>query len=229
VSDPAGHVSVERVGHFTTSGEVVTADFTLPVSVVRGTVTQADGYPVPWPNVFVTRHAPDEATYFPSWRNDEGQYIVLGVPVGTFEVTAQDDVGVTATVSGEIVDLASSVTVDVTLPATGVVSGAVRNADGTPAAGAEVRLAGGSLNAALATTGSRRWVLLVLASPPGPGQRPGLPVGRRPGVCDRLRRRRSDSFDVDLPATGTVVVRAVWYDGTPITTASLSFEGVTCP
>jgi len=91
-----------------------------------------------WPNVFVTRHAPDEATYFPSWRNDEGQYIVLGVPVGTFEVTAQDDVGVTATVSGEIVDLASSVTVDVTLPATGVVSGAVRNADGTPAAGAEV-------------------------------------------------------------------------------------------
>ncbi|MDT7780154.1 MAG: large repetitive protein [Acidobacteriota bacterium] len=125
-----GSVIGEKEGKFDTDGEVRTIDFTLPFSIVRGTVTFFDGTPVPYPNVYIFQQDGYLRTYYPVSVDEQGHYAFIGVPAGPFTLTAQDgSSGLTAHVSGTIADAAVPVTLDVSLPATGTFNGTITKKD----------------------------------------------------------------------------------------------------
>lgn len=125
-------VTVDETVTFEQTGQVVTQDLLLPVSVLRGTIYYSDGTPAEYPDVFA-RSLVNGDTYYAQNSEFDGTYLILGVPVGEFELTAQDDeIGLTGQVSGQIVDVATAVTLDVTLPPTGSVSGHVYGPTGIP-------------------------------------------------------------------------------------------------
>ena len=129
-------------GTFPSFGQTVTEDLTLPVAVVKGTVTYSDGTPVQFPDVFITQTDSTGATKtFFSRSNFDGTYTVLGPAPGDFTATAQDfNSGLTQVVAGSVADTHTAVQLDVIMPPDGTITGTVFNADGTVAPFAEVSL-----------------------------------------------------------------------------------------
>ena len=101
----------------TAQGEVIDlGDITLPVSVLKGTVTYGGVAPVPYPSVFATRG--DGQTEYPQVTRENGTYAFYGVPAGDYTVTANDDNGLEGTVAVTVATAESVVSnADIQLPA----------------------------------------------------------------------------------------------------------------
>jgi hypothetical protein len=131
-------------GSFPSFGAVVTVNVTVPVGVVKGTVTYSDGTPVPFPDVFVTQTDPvsgNTITSFESSDDANGNYLIAGVVPGDLTVTAQDfNSGLTQVVKSTLTSVQTAAVVNITLPPSGTVKGTVFTADGNPAPFAEIGL-----------------------------------------------------------------------------------------
>ncbi len=123
----AGTVPV--TGTFAANGDRVVHDFTVPVSVIRGTVRYRDGSPVASPSVFVEGVAPDGSreTFYAARSGADGSYVVFSAGIGTFSVLAQDQEGLIGTAAGEIAAIETPVDSDVVMLAAGTVQGVLRD------------------------------------------------------------------------------------------------------
>ena len=134
---------IDTVRSFSTEGETVTVDVTLPGGVVKGRVYRSDGTtPAPYANIWITqpREGEDAFTFY-SNADEHGSFVFEGVGVGEFTVFAQaDSSGLTGSFAGRLTDTATPVVADVTMPPAGKVRGTVRNPDGTAASSVEVLL-----------------------------------------------------------------------------------------
>ena len=48
-------IFAEQTGNFVSNGDLVTIDLTMPLSVVKGTVSYSDGTVVPFPTVVISQ------------------------------------------------------------------------------------------------------------------------------------------------------------------------------
>lgn len=125
----------DQTGTFAHSGDTVTVNFTLPITVITGRVTFFDGTPVPFPSIFVTQKGssgtPHSISFFSS-SDANGNYRVLGPMVGDYMLMAEDDndSSLNATVQGTITDVTVPVSQDVTMPPSGTVTGTVTDSTG---------------------------------------------------------------------------------------------------
>ena len=120
---------VDTNGSASTDGQIVTVNVTLPVSLVKGSITYNDGTPVIYPSVFAHALVNGEGTsintYYASTYSD-GTYTIAGVPSGDFSVFAQDNnSGLLKSVSSNMPSDTSVVQLDVKLPPSGSVTGQV--------------------------------------------------------------------------------------------------------
>jgi hypothetical protein len=142
-------IVAQASGSFQSFGQTVVQDLSLPVAVVKGTVTYSDGTPVQFPDIFVTQT--DQVTgvtttSFSNTSNFDGTYVVIGPVAGDFTLTAQDfNSGLTETVPGSLVSVSTAAVVNVTMPPSGTVQGTVFNADGTAAPFAGISLSSPAL------------------------------------------------------------------------------------
>lgn len=119
-------------GNITTEGQVITQNFTLPVSSISGTVFLNDGV-TPAPNVSVSfvQQSPNGTLYFSTTTDTAGTFQVSGPVTGTVTITAADAINVTGTAT---VTLATDTTVlagvKVSLGAVGIVMGTVYDGQG---------------------------------------------------------------------------------------------------
>jgi hypothetical protein len=108
---------------------------TLP-GTVGGTITYDGSTPVSYPYVFITQtdSTGQVHTYYPDFRSTtlDGKYVVTGVGVGPFTLTAQADSGLSTSVDGTVVSLSQAVTADATMPPTATVNGTVLTSTGVP-------------------------------------------------------------------------------------------------
>jgi hypothetical protein len=136
--------NAEAAGVISNPGETLTLDLSLPVSVVKGVVRFADGVtPSQYPSVYArqTDGRGLTKTFYGNYGDGDGNYMVVGVGAGDFELVAEDgSTPIYGTASGSLADAASVVTLDVTLPPTGVVTGTVLNEAGAPVPYAQVSL-----------------------------------------------------------------------------------------
>lgn len=142
VYDPA---FVEQTGSFTSQGQELTVNLTAPASVVRGTLTYADGTLPPSDSATVFVTGSDDSAYY-YWIIDAADnYVVFGAPSGDFTISGQDGVsGLQTSASGTITSASVPTIVNLTLPADGTVNGHVQAADGTPLANVSVALTSSS-------------------------------------------------------------------------------------
>ena len=103
---------------------------------ISGTITYDQSTPVPYPNVFVTQtdSSGQVHTYYPAFRSttEDGKYVVAGVGVGSFTLTAQADSGLSTSVDSSVVSLSQAVIVNATMPPTATVNGTVLTSAGAP-------------------------------------------------------------------------------------------------
>jgi hypothetical protein len=138
----------ESTGTFTSPGQTVSLNVTVPVGAVRGTVTYRDGTAVSFPEVFVTQTNADGVTrsFFANAHAD-GTYAIAGPLVGDFTLTVQDfNSGLVQVVTGTVSDVSVPVILDVTMPPTGTVKGVVYDANGNPAPFGGVGIANAGMN-----------------------------------------------------------------------------------
>lgn len=158
-----------------TTGETVVVNITLPDSgTVAGTVFRPDGTtPAAHASVVITSLS---LSYERSTTADaNGVYRFAGIPLGPFSLQAVDASQfpyVYGWRGGELADVGGQVAADITTLAARAVDGRVLRADGTPVAGAQVRVRGiagsgpfGSFNNYVATDADGRYAVA------------GVPVG----------------------------------------------------
>jgi protocatechuate 3,4-dioxygenase beta subunit len=114
-----------------------TADLWL--GTVRGTVRYQGGAAVPYPSVYLL-DAAGEMSVPGSGTGEDGGYAIHGVRQGPFTLVAQDQNGLTGSVSGNLTDGKMALALDVTLPPSATVAGKVTDANGNPVADAAVYL-----------------------------------------------------------------------------------------
>jgi YD repeat-containing protein len=138
--------TVSAVGNVATAGQPIVVNLTLPVLSLSGRVSFYDGTPAPHADVFLTsdQSCYGDATYDQIVRSADvnGNYAVLvELKVGAFTIFAQDyNTGLLGSAPGNVTSATSPVTVDVSLPPTGTVTGAVFDSSGNPLPGGTVQL-----------------------------------------------------------------------------------------
>ena len=114
-----------------TSGETATLDIAFgPTATVRGVLRTAANVPVPYETVYATINGIADAAY--AYTDQDGVYELRYVPLGTISVAAGYNPTARGTATLQTAD--EIVTLDLTLPATGVVTGTVVTSAGQPAA-----------------------------------------------------------------------------------------------
>jgi len=134
----------EGTGVFTSFGQTVVTNVTIPIGVVKGTISYTDGTGVPFPDVFVTQTDANgnARTYFANSNGADGSYSIAGPLVGDFTLTVQDfRSGLTQVASGTVSDINVPVILNVTMPPTGTVKGVVYDASGNPSPFADLGMA----------------------------------------------------------------------------------------
>ena len=112
-------------------------ELVVVVSVVKGSVRFSDGTPVPYPSVSVVTAGGD--TLFAYETSVQGEYRILGVPVGPITVKAEDpESALYQSVTAHLVSATEALTQDVTLPRFASVSGVYRDDGGAVVANADV-------------------------------------------------------------------------------------------
>ncbi|MFS2002526.1 carboxypeptidase regulatory-like domain-containing protein [Duganella sp. CT11-25] len=194
---PYGTVTVNAV-----TDQEVAAQVTL--SKIAGVVRYANGGPAAYPTVYLLDAAGE--LLMADGGDSDGNYAIYGARAGAFSISAQDSNGLASTVNGTLADTSQVMTLDLTLPPYGTVSGVVRNAQDAPVANAQVYLRAGAAeyerNAV--TDDSGRYTIEMV--PVG-----GFVVsasdntGSRASVSGQLAAGgASVTADLRLPATGTV-------------------------
>lgn len=113
-------------------------DVSIPLSVIKGSVRNADDTPSPWAWLWGEDSA---ANYIGGQGDENGNYRVFGATPGPFDLTAEEDgSALTTTRTGELPDPAVPMTLDFVLQAFGSVSGTVRDESNSTVPNAEVYL-----------------------------------------------------------------------------------------
>ncbi len=141
---PAGQASVSAVLNNITFGpQQVTVtegqQLLVPVaaSVVKGTVRFAEGPAVANPSVSLMPAS--GGTLFAQGTSSQGEYRILGVPLGNYTLKAEDTASALRTqAAGAMASLATPVRQDLVLPLSATVSGIFRDIAGQPVANADV-------------------------------------------------------------------------------------------
>lgn len=126
-------ITASATGVPASPGADIQVDLTLPSGLVHGTIKYADGTPVQYPTVFavVTDATEGFETYYYANENNDGTYVLVGIPVGPFTLYAQDsNSGAFKSVTDTIASDTEIKTLDVTLDPTGTVEGTFTYADG---------------------------------------------------------------------------------------------------
>jgi hypothetical protein len=126
-------------GNITSSAEV---PVNLVTSLIKGVVRYSDGTVVANPSVLATQTAANEKVQTRYARTlADGSYRILGAAVGAYTLTAQDgSSGLQAVVSGNLASSTTAGILDVTLQASGAVTGTVRDAAGNVVPNARLAL-----------------------------------------------------------------------------------------
>jgi hypothetical protein len=147
-------VSVEGEVVLNTEGETASLEIELPVSVVKGVARFTDGTPIPSPSAVVTwtnAQGQPETAYGYRTPAVPGGYAAFGVPPTAFGVSVQDATSMLVGMApGVLTDAATPAIVDVTMEASGSITGIVSYAPGQPAEAASVYVA--SFNGGSAST-----------------------------------------------------------------------------
>jgi hypothetical protein len=126
-------VRQEATGAFTSAGQTLTFDFTLPLAIVRGAVYQADGVTPATGIRLEAGQAADGgevARLYPAVTGHT--YMALLVP-GAATIRAVDrDTGSSSSHALTIADVSAALTLDISLPPTGTIAGVVRDESGQP-------------------------------------------------------------------------------------------------
>ena len=138
-------ITAQQSGNFAANGDTVTLNFTLPVSVVHGNVLFFDGVtPVSFPTLFLSHKdaSGNVQTLFLNGAVD-GSFSFIGVPAGDFTITAEDDndSGLRITVPETLASAGTVATVNINLPAAGIVTGTIVDSVGAPVPFAQIALA----------------------------------------------------------------------------------------
>jgi hypothetical protein len=200
------------------SAEVLQLDLDLPQPgagvPLSGAVRYSDGQPVDFPSVFVYQNG---VTLYAN-SDSTGHYTLDGVQPGAFELTVQDGrlSGLARTVSGSA-DAAGAVTLDVSLPASGTVSGTVYDRANQPLAEAWIYLVSSGtseLTRYAQTDAQGRYRLeQVAAGSLQVGAQDNLTALAANGSA-QLSDRQSITVDLHLPAAvGVVSGRVTGADG----------------
>ncbi len=201
-------ISGSQTGSFTSSGQSITANITVPVSIIKGTVFLFDGAtPVPSPNVF----AQQGENIFYGASDPTGHYVILGAQVGPFELLAQDATGpLIGTTNGTLASAASAVAVNVLMQPSGTVTGQIRTSGSAPVANALVGASSelGSTNLFnVVSTADAQGNYQVSRMPLGvvviQGQDPANGVSAL-STAALTTAGQSVTLNVALPATGTI-------------------------
>jgi hypothetical protein len=139
----------QNTGVFTSFGQTVQVNVTVPIGIVKGTISYTDGTGVPFPNVFVTQTDANgnSRSFFANTNGPDGSYTIAGPLVGDFILTAQDsNSGLVQTASGTLSDITLPVVINVTLPPSGTVKGVVYDSNGNPAPFADIGIANEGIN-----------------------------------------------------------------------------------
>src|SRR6476469_1642446 len=135
-------IFADQTGSFAATGDIVTIDLTLPISVIKGTVSYSDGTFVPFPTVVIsqTDSFSNVTTFLPA-TDANGGFEIVGVPLGTFTLSAQDsNTGIISTSNVTLNDVTQPAVLNVVL-LSGTVTGIVRDSNGNPVPFAQVALA----------------------------------------------------------------------------------------
>jgi hypothetical protein len=117
---------------FTSSGQELEVNITLPLAVAKGTVRFTDGEVSEYPSVWVTQLTSSGWRTFYGSSRENGTYTVVGMEPGiTFTVFAQDgQTGLIGSAEGIVTAPDDVAVVDVTLPPSATLSGYVRYPNG---------------------------------------------------------------------------------------------------
>ena len=229
------------------AGATVTADLTMNSGVfdVAGTVRRVEnGATTPAVGVFVTLEVPNPFPRPPAYvpvasaqTSGTGAYALIGVPAGVYRLTTQLETGDTSTLTGTAApgDVLLDRDLVVSVVRSGRVTGTVRYANGTPAAGAVVTLDGRGVQAGA----DGAFALLYVSARPSPQQIFAYAAdGSRRGVRDVLLTTPGQvltGVEVTLAGAGTVDVVVVDGAGQPVsnqqvyvTRAGLQVSGNQC-
>ncbi len=135
--------TVTHTGTITSNGQVITQNFTLPVSSISGSVFLNDGVtPAAGISVYANEVCGSSCSNsFQTTTDNNGTYQLSGPVTGTVTITANDSNGVVGTATATLTSDTQILTaVNVSLEATGYVSGTVYDASGAPLANADVYL-----------------------------------------------------------------------------------------
>ncbi len=215
-----------------TVGVTVNLTGSLP-GTVRGVIRWDATNPVPYPDVFITQTdaGGQIRTFFAGRFSDDpngsdtdadGSYVITGLSVGPFTLTAQSEEGATVTASGTVTDVNAPVVLNATMPASATVSGILRRPDGSAFVGGTLRLTAPSLPfAAQPPETDAQGAFRVLGVPVGPyvlygdtingGGGSYLRYGSAAGVAGQAGQ--TYSTDVTLEETGTVTGTVYLADG----------------
>jgi hypothetical protein len=226
-------LTAQGSGAFAFRGETVTIDLTLPVSVVRGTVTFSDGTPVSYPNVFATQTdaAGVTRTFYAARNAADGSYGIAGIGVGDFRVTAQDSASGLRAEAAATLDASDQIlVVNLALPPSATIQGAVFTASGNPVAWAYVALASPGLSFTRQVQADDLGRYRFDQAPLGPFSIQacdyyGASNDVVCGVAGGALEAGGGTVDVTLPALGEVSGSVFGTDGTtPVANADVTLE-----
>jgi hypothetical protein len=146
---PSYAAAVSQNSAFTTEGQQVTLNFTLPLTIVKGSATYADGSLAVSPQIFLTDPNPSSyRTYYALAIDPSGNFVIVGPPAGdNVTVTLQDnDSGLSVSAPTTVAALGAATLLDVTLPATETVIARVQDASGNSVTQAWLELVSPGVN-----------------------------------------------------------------------------------
>ncbi|MBY0495129.1 MAG: carboxypeptidase regulatory-like domain-containing protein [Cyanobacteria bacterium] len=191
----------------------------LPVGVIRGVVTYADGSAVEAASVTAEQQGASWTNYYYAVAdpNVAGGYVIAGPIAGDVNVTAQDPVSsLMATTTVTIAGVATPVTANLALPPTGTVRGTVRTSSNQPVPFVDVAIST-AISTVYATTDEN-----------GEYIAPAVPIGEVTayvyfgfgvqGAASGTLANGGDTLvlDVELPPYGTVSGTVRHADGAPV-------------
>lgn len=197
-------------------------DVVLKVSLVKGIVRSADGAIISWPSV--TLISDHQMLYADT--NQQGEYFVYGAPIGGFTVRAEDyRSGLSAIASGNLVDPNTAITLNVTMPPTGTVTGVFRDQSNQPIANATVYVSSNTVdldryaytdnNGIYRAENVALGAITVLARPPYPSKLVAIAMGQLDTAGSVLNR------DLQIGATTSMTGKIFNVAGNPVAGASV--------
>jgi hypothetical protein len=211
---------------FASAGEQVSRNLTVPASVVKGRIANSDGSDAIDPEVFL--EASDLEVMAPYVPVTGGNFLIAGAPLGDIRLTVQDSqFGLTTATTASIVDIATPVLLNVSLPATGTVIAHVLDATGSPVPSASVRLLSESLTFERWESADQQGVVTFTNVPEGPvsldaqefqSSANGWVIFAGSGTAVR---NESMTIEVKPLPTGTVTGRVLTAAGAPVPNAGV--------